>query len=167
MAKHNWIRWAGAVSLAGALVVACESDKTDKPSNNLNLGDDSTGGTNAKGGAAATGGALGIAGDTSTGLGGAVGEGGANTTAPVGVAGASVNLAGAPNSAGAAGASSPVNIAGAAGQVTDCVDAVKNCYKCVAASNQQILNHCTDAKCVPFDNKTLTKLVNGQLPALP
>ncbi|HEY5962307.1 MAG TPA: hypothetical protein VIV60_37380 [Polyangiaceae bacterium] len=163
MARQYWIKWATALSLAGALVAACTDDKTNKPSDNLSLGgDESTGGSGAKGGSSALGGALGVAGD-STGVGGTIAQGGAMTTTDAGAAGASVTNGGAPSSAGAAGIS---NRAGAAGQA-DCVDAVKNCFKCAASSNQQILNHCTDAKCVAFDNKTLTKLVNGQLPALP
>jgi len=42
------------------------------------------------------------------------------------------------------------------------------CWGCEPKNDTQILNQCTDGKCVKFDNKRVTKLPpGGKLPALP
>ena len=42
------------------------------------------------------------------------------------------------------------------------------CFLCIASSESQILSHCTDSTCVPFDNNRLTLLGdNGALRPLP
>lgn len=41
------------------------------------------------------------------------------------------------------------------------------CYGCKPQKPSDVLNTCTDAECVPFDNTRVTKLVDGKLPPLP
>lgn len=40
------------------------------------------------------------------------------------------------------------------------------CYACKPTDDRTLLNACTDG-CISFDNKRVTKVVNGKLPALP
>ncbi|WP_437577889.1 hypothetical protein [Sorangium sp. So ce887] len=46
-------------------------------------------------------------------------------------------------------------------------DGDNGCYSCTPATNEQLLNACTDAACRPFDNGRLTNLRDGELPPLP
>ena len=42
------------------------------------------------------------------------------------------------------------------------------CFSCPPTAHSEFLNACTDASCVPFDTKRLTKLgPDGKLPPLP
>jgi hypothetical protein len=53
------------------------------------------------------------------------------------------------------------------GQTSD-VDLKVECYPCNPLTTEQILNACTGAQCIPFDNKRVTSLTpDGKLPALP
>ncbi len=145
--------WAVVALCIAGVAAACTSDKKETPSIVVNEGGDAgatSGGTSAKGGATSIGGTDAAGGDTTA----------AGATA-VATGGSATGTAGAASVAGAA------NLAGAAGAGTDCEDATKKCYRCAATTDNQILRHCTDATCIPFDNSTLTKMVGGKLPALP
>ena len=52
------------------------------------------------------------------------------------------------------------------GQTSD-VDLRLECYPCAPLSNEQLLNACTGAQCIPFDRSRLTNLLDGGLPPLP
>lgn len=150
MSKRNYLTWVTVAFLASAVAGACSSENNDKPSKNIAMagdGGESDGGSGATtGGSSSNGGSSEVAGTTSAAGVGLVAENG-----------------GTP----ASGSSGVEAIAGSAGQGASCTDSAKNCYSCAATTNEQLLNHCTDAKCVAYDNTTLTKIVNGQLPALP
>ncbi len=48
------------------------------------------------------------------------------------------------------------------------VDLHKVCYPCTPTTNEQFLNSCSGADCVPFDDKRVTKLLaDGGLPPAP
>jgi hypothetical protein len=182
MTKTTIRRWATLSLLASGLVAACSDDNSDKPTQTINVG---TGGAAAA--VAGQGGVVAGAGVSATGQGGAItpAAGAASSAAGVGssaagasssagasgTAGASSSAAGTSNSAAGTTSAGATNLAGAAGQV-DCLDTVKNCYSCTTTSdrlkaNTQLLNHCTDGKCVAFDNKTLTKLSLVPAPPTP
>ncbi|MDB4938408.1 MAG: hypothetical protein JWP87_5380 [Labilithrix sp.] len=58
--------------------------------------------------------------------------------------------------------------AGCADGGTSDADLTKECYPCAPLSNEQLLNGCTGAQCIPFDRARLTNLLpDGGLPALP
>ena len=53
------------------------------------------------------------------------------------------------------------------GQTSD-VDLKVECYPCNPLTNEQLLNACSGAQCISFDNKRITSLLpDGGLPALP
>jgi hypothetical protein len=166
MTKKNIMAWATFGLLSASMLAACSDSKTESPSKPVNLG-----GRTGKGGSSSAGAPATEAGGAAEQGGASTADGGTATAAGAPGSGGANSAAGAGNVAGAAGAGAaagtPSNVAGAAGQGTDCQDTTKNCYKCPATTNSQLLNHCTDNRCVPFDNKTLTKIVNGQLPPIP
>jgi hypothetical protein len=70
--------------------------------------------------------------------------------------------------AGGGGASSSASIGGggAAGAGGSCAGG-GGCYACTPTNTQELLNACTDATCVPFDNSRCTHLsADGGLPPL-
>jgi hypothetical protein len=169
MTKKNTMTWAAFGLLFASMVVACSDSKTETPSTNISLGGKTSRGGSSAGGssAAETGGAAEQGGATSADGGSTVAAGAPSSGGLSAAAGAS-SLAGAAGAGATAGATAGAPaVAGAAGQSTDCQDTTGNCYRCAASSNAQLLNHCTDNRCVAFDNKTLTKIVNGQLPPIP
>ena len=53
------------------------------------------------------------------------------------------------------------------GQTSD-VDLKVECYPCNPLTNDEVLNACTGAQCISFDNKRITTLLpDGKLPPLP
>jgi hypothetical protein len=51
---------------------------------------------------------------------------------------------------------------------TSDVDLRLECYPCTPLTNEQLLNACTTAQCIPFDRARLTNLLpDGGLPPLP
>ena len=47
-------------------------------------------------------------------------------------------------------------------------DGPNGCYNCAPTTNDQFLNACTDATCVPFDNeRRLPRYNGGDLPPIP
>jgi hypothetical protein len=83
-----------------------------------------------------------------------------------GVGGAAGN--GGDAQGGNAGVGGSAGNGGQAGAPADCQDTANNCFKCAPATDEQFLNHCTTAGCVPYDNSTLTQLgTGGTLPPLP
>ena len=71
---------------------------------------------------------------------------------------------GASDMGGASGSGGTSGTGGTTGAA--CVpDTSKACYSCPASSNDQFLNHCSDATCQKFDNTA--KGVPATLPAIP
>jgi hypothetical protein len=160
MTKQNVFLWSVvALGLAGA-AAACSETESKKPTN-INVGGEDSGGASS-GGASSRGGSTSKGGTTS--VGGDTGQGGSSASA-----GASNGSAGTDSTAGGSSTTAGAgSLAGAAGQGADCQDTVKKCFKCAPTNSLQLLNHCTDATCVYFDNKTLTKLnADGSRPPLP
>lgn len=158
---------AALIASSAWLAAACSSDKNDEPTINANGGSSSYSGTGARsssGGTATTGGAGGTGAATSTGgstpnpSGGSAGSGAAPSTG--GTAGVT-----------ATGGSSGLGTGGSAGAAVDCNDTAKKCFKnisgCTPKEPTEFLNRCSDGKCIPYDNSTLTKLVGGKVPEVP
>jgi hypothetical protein len=149
MTKNFKMNWAVAAFCIAGIAAACTDDKKATPSK-IDVSD----GGEGSGGASSQGGTTGASGNTST-TGGSTSAAGSTAEATGGAA------------TGTAGATSVAGATGVAGAGAGCEDTTKNCYKCAPTTNAQVLRACTDATCIPFDNMTLTKIVNGTLPALP
>lgn len=158
MNTKNTLTYSALALMVASFFAACSSKDDDKPSNDIEVGGDS--GT-AKGGSASKGGASASGGNSAA-------EGG-NTSATAGSTSASGGNTSSAGASSIAGATS--GTAGAAGSSSACQrDAAKSCWQCSASATDApdvVLNRCTDAKCVAFDNTTLAKIVGGKLPPLP
>lgn len=80
-----------------------------------------------------------------------------------------------PDAADAAAAADAADEQGTSGDGGTCPDSGTSnadltavCYPCNPLTNEQLLNACTGAQCIPFDRARLTKLLpDGRLPPLP
>lgn len=165
--KNTNFTWAFVALCGAAVAAACSnSDDDNKPSVNLSGGTANVAGKGSGGS---------VSGGTNSGGTGATPTSSATTTTTMTVSNAGAaavggtgNAAGSTGTgvAGAVGIAGSTGVAGSTG-TGDCFDSAKKCYTC-ADSAKQLLNHCTSATCIAFDNKTLSKLnADGSLPPLP
>jgi hypothetical protein len=74
----------------------------------------------------------------------------------------------APRDAGVSDASTSIADADLAADAVEICTGPGGCFSCTPSNESQILSHCTDTVCVPFDNKRLTLLGDdGGLRPLP
>jgi hypothetical protein len=152
--KNQWLGLPAIVLIAAA----CGMTACSKSSNNAPSPDDGGTSTGGKGSNAGTGGKSGTGGKGGTGGTGTGGKGGTG---------------GSTGTGGTGGAKSDEDAGGGTGGGTssagcDTKDASKHCYVCDApTTDDQFLNRCTGATCTAYDNKKLTKLVDGKIPPLP
>ncbi|MBN2193093.1 MAG: hypothetical protein JW751_09780 [Polyangiaceae bacterium] len=120
----------------------------------------------------------GVAGEPTTRTGGSAGE---PSTATGGSAGEPTTRtggsAGEPTTATGGSAGEPTTTTGGSagdgtgGGPVDCEDAENECFRnvpeCVPDEPEEFMNRCTDSTCIPYDNSTLSRLVDGEVPELP
>jgi hypothetical protein len=143
--KNSMMRVVIAAALLGCAVPACD-DSNDNPMPGGAAGSGAAG----KGGKGGSGGAAAASGKGGSGATG--GSGGSGGASGKGGSGGSSGKGGSGGSAGAAG--------------SDCKGAT-DCFCSTPTTNEEFLNHCTEATCNPFDNSKLTKIKDGKLPAIP
>lgn len=177
---HSLQLFAAVLSIGTVMFVGCGGDDDDNatPSN-------AHGGSTAKGGDTGKGGSTGNeAGQTSNTSGGTGNDTGGTTASPQGGNSSSEGGAGGQPTTSEGGSTGNNNEGGSAGEAPvgpppqpDCkasdLKGDPACYKDCAPvktdDSKYFINHCgaPGVECTPFDNSTLTKLVNGKVPALP